>query len=226
MSEKIVLELKGVCHSYRGGNREVPVLRGVDFQLERGKWCCIFGASGSGKTTLMNLIGALETPTAGTIRVDGKDISKFSRGEAAEFRRNKIGFVFQVYHLMPELNALDNVALAGRLAGMSAKNAADRAKKLLAKVGLAGRMTHLPSELSGGEQQRCSIARSLMNSPKLLLADEPTGNLDAETGKEILDLLNELRKLDPDLTIMMITHNPELVEYADKVATLSGGVLV
>lgn len=225
MSENIVLELCGVRHSYHCGKREVPVLRGVDFKLERGKWCCVFGASGSGKTTLMNLVGALETPTGGTITIDGRDISTFDRREAAAFRRSKIGFVFQVYHLMPELNALDNVALAGRLAGMSVKSAYARAKELLEKVGLGDRLNHLPSELSGGEQQRCSIARALMNKPKLLLADEPTGNLDADTGKEILALLQDLRKNDPDLTIMMITHNPELVEYADLVATLSGGVL-
>ncbi|MCQ2378870.1 MAG: ABC transporter ATP-binding protein [Victivallaceae bacterium] len=220
-----ILELHGVERTYRTGAGALPVLKGVDLSLARGAWCCVFGASGSGKTTLLNLVGALETPDAGTICVDGCDVSRLSRSEAARFRRVKIGFVFQAYHLLPELSALENVALAGRLAGMSAHAATQKAKTLLAETGLGERLNHRPRELSGGEQQRAAIARALMNDPALLLADEPTGNLDAEKGRAILDLFVELRRRDPSRSILMITHNPEIGRYADRVVVLRDGIL-
>ncbi len=225
MTDELILELTKVCRSFRTGKRELPVLKGVDFQLRRGEWCCIYGASGSGKTTLMNLIGALESPDSGTIKLGGKDVSGFSRSEAARLRKEMLGFIFQSYQLLPELTMLDNVALAGRIAGLSARVAREWAIQHLTEVGLQNRIGHFPAELSGGEQQRVAIARALINQPQLLLADEPTGNLDTATGIEILELLTRLRRDNPALSILMITHNPDLEKYADSVAILSDGVL-
>ena len=186
---------------------------------------CLLGASGSGKTTLLNLIGTLEQPDSGTIRIAGVDVSKLGRGEAARFRNRKIGFVFQAYHLLPELTVLENVMLPGNLAGLSRGEAKKRAVPLLETVGLSGRMRHRPSELSGGEQQRAAIARALLNEPELLLADEPTGNLDTHTGEAILELFTELRKLHPGRSIMMITHNREIAKLADRTGELVDGRL-
>ena len=221
-----IIELAGVVRTYRVGEERVEVLKGVDFRLRRGEWCAVFGASGSGKTTLLNLIGALEKPDAGKICVSGIDITRFSRREAARFRASRIGFVFQAYHLLPELSILENVALAARLAGSSAASARRRASELLDGVGLSHRLRHRPSELSGGEQQRAAIARSLVNDPELLLADEPTGNLDARTGEGILELFRELRRRDPGRSIVMITHNRELAQVATRVVELADGRIV
>ena len=225
MANDYILELTGVCRTYSNGDKKLEVLKGVDLRLARGEWCCVYGASGSGKTTLMNLIGTLESPDRGTIKFDGQDISALSRKQATFLRQSKLAFVFQAYHLLPELNVLDNVTLAARLAGKNPSAAAKKAGELLAMVGLSERKKHLPSELSGGEQQRVAVARALVNDPELLLADEPTGNLDETTGREILDLLVELRKNNPALTILMITHNPDLKSYATKVVQLVNGVL-
>ena len=192
-----IIELRGVTRTYKLGREKLPVLRGVDWEIRRGEWACLLGASGSGKTTLLNLIGTLEQPDSGSIRFAGFDVSKLGRGEAARFRNRKIGFVFQAYHLLPELTVLENVMLPGNLAGLSRGEAKKRAVPLLETVGLSGRMRHRPSELSGGEQQRAAIARALLNEPELLLADEPTGNLDTHTGEAILELFTELRKLHP-----------------------------
>ena len=200
-------------------------MRGVDWEIRRGEWACLLGASGSGKTTLLNLIGTLEQPDSGTIRIAGVDVSKLGRGEAARFRNRKIGFVFQAYHLLPELTVLENVMLPGNLAGLSRGEAKKRAVPLLETVGLSGRMRHRPSELSGGEQQRAAIARALLNEPELLLADEPTGNLDTHTGEAILELFTELRKLHPGRSIMMITHNREIAKLADRTGELVDGRL-
>ncbi|MBR1951423.1 MAG: ABC transporter ATP-binding protein, partial [Lentisphaeria bacterium] len=176
-----MLEVSGVKRSYRMGNNTLNVLRGIDFSLKTGEWCCIVGASGSGKTTLLNLIGTLERPDEGIIRIAGEDVSAIGRRAAAKFRAKRIGFVFQNYQLLPELSILENVSLAARLGGLSAKAAKKRAEELLVSVGLAERLKHRPNELSGGEQQRAAIARALVNNPDLLLADEPTGNLDSKT---------------------------------------------
>ena len=203
----------------------IIALRGVDWEIRRGEWACLLGASGSGKTTLLNLIGTLEQPDSGTIRIAGVDVSKLGRGEAARFRNRKIGFVFQAYHLLPELTVLENVMLPGNLAGLSRGEAKKRAVPLLETVGLSGRMRHRPSELSGGEQQRAAIARALLNEPELLLADEPTGNLDTHTGEAILELFTELRKLHPGRSIMMITHNREIAKLADRTGELVDGRL-
>ena len=222
---EIIVELRGVTRIYKLGREKLPVLRGVDWEIRRGEWACLLGASGSGKTTLLNLIGTLEQPDSGTIRIAGVDVSKLGRGEAARFRNRKIGFVFQAYHLLPELTVLENVMLPGNLAGLSRGEAKKRAVPLLETVGLSGRMRHRPSELSGGEQQRAAIARALLNEPELLLADEPTGNLDTHTGEAILELFTELRKLHPGRSIMMITHNREIAKLADRTGELGDGRL-
>lgn len=220
-----IIELRGVTRTYKLGREKLPVLRGVDWEIRRGEWACLLGASCSGKTTLLNLIGTLEQPDSGTIRIAGVDVSKLGRGEAARFRNRKIGFVFQAYHLLPELTVLENVMLPGNLAGLSRGEAKKRAVPLLETVGLSGRMRHRPSELSGGEQQRAAIARALLNEPELLLADEPTGNLDTHTGEAILELFTELRKLHPGRSIMMITHNREIAKLADRTGELVDGRL-
>ena len=221
----IVLELANIRHAYRMGKNSLEILKGVNFKLFQGEWCCIYGASGSGKTTLLNLIGGLEQPTSGTVTVGGVDPAQLSRRSAAKFRAQNIGFIFQSYHLLPELTALENVAIAGTIAGKSFRESKKLAGELLEKVGLADRMMHHPKELSGGEQQRTAIARSLINSPALLFADEPTGNLDPHTGETILELFKSLRKSDPDLTILMITHNLEIAQLASRSVKLQEGIL-
>ena len=225
MNNNAVLTLENITKIYHTGNRDLTVLKDVTFSLEKGQWCCVYGASGSGKTTLLNLIGSLEKPDSGTITVCGQNITSLSRSQAAKYRSRKIGFVFQSFHLLPELNMLENVALAGEIAGMPHRDAVNKARELISLVGLAGRITHRPSELSGGEQQRAAIARALINSPELLLADEPTGNLDTETGQEILQLFQTLRRSNPDLSILMITHNREISALATRVLELKNGSL-
>lgn len=222
----IFLSAKNVkrCFSTSGG--DFWALKGVSADIPRGKLTILKGRSGSGKTTLLNLIGALEKPDNGSITVCGQEITSLSRKQAAKYRAKKIGFVFQSFHLLPELNVLENVALAGEISGMSRSDAKKRAQHLIAQVGLTARSSHRPAELSGGEQQRAAIARSLMNSPELLLADEPTGNLDPETGEEILKLFQNLRLTNPDLTILMITHNREIAALATAVVELKHGLLV
>ena len=224
MSEKLILELKDVRHAYRSGKNRLEVLKGVNFSLACGEWCCIFGASGSGKTTLLNMIGLLERPEHGKIFIDGVDTASLGSSKRAAFRAAKIGFVFQSYHLLPELNILENVRLAGEIAGLSRREAADRAAELLGRVGLESRLSHRPMELSGGEQQRAAIARALMNRPPLLLADEPTGNLDQTTGAEILDLFKELQQDGVFRTVLMITHNRDIAVNASKVVELENGI--
>ena len=222
---KEVLNLCNVKRTYLMGNNKLPVLKGVNLSLEAGEWCCIYGASGSGKTTLLNLIGGLELPDEGTVTVCGEVPAKMNRRQAAAFRAEKIGFVFQSYHLLPELTILENVALAGTIAGKSFKDARKKATSLLEQVGLGQRLAHRPAELSGGEQQRAAIARSLINDPALLLADEPTGNLDPDTGNGILKLFRQLRQDDPERTILMITHNHDIAGLASKVVKLRNGIL-
>lgn len=223
MMSDVILSIKDLCHGYMIGKKELPVLKNLDLEVKKGEWLCIFGASGSGKTTLLNLIGTLEHPQSGSIAFDGMDIGSLSRSQAAQFRGRHLGFVFQSYHLIPELSVLDNAALAGHFAGISSGTSRKKAQELLEKVGLQARMHHLPNELSGGERQRCAIARALLNDPKLLLADEPTGNLDAATGQEILDLFIQLRRENPERAIVMITHNRELAVLADRSVTLENG---
>ena len=224
MSEPILV-VRDVRKSYRLGRSVIEVLRGVDWELERGAWACLVGASGSGKTTLLNLLGSLEAPDTGTIVCAGTDYAGLRRRRAAAFRNRKLGFVFQAYCLLPEFTVLENVMLPGRFSGRNLHALRSRAEELLERVGLADRLHHRPGELSGGEQQRAAIARALINDPELLLADEPTGNLDARTGASILALFRELRAADPGRTMVMITHNPEIAAEAEIVRTLRDGVL-
>lgn len=226
MADKNIVTLKNVHHGYLIGRNRVEVLHGVDFEFPENKWCCILGASGSGKTTLLNLIGSLEKCDAGTIEVGGRDLSQMSRSESAKFRASSIGFIFQSYCLFPELSIRENVMIAARLNGLSAKQAAEKTDFLLEKVGLSHRRHHRPSELSGGEQQRAAVARALVNDPPLLLADEPTGNLDEETGNAIMELFCAVRaERKTPLSVIMITHNRDLCRFADLTVELSGGKL-
>jgi len=219
------ISIRDLKHSYGIGRRRLEILRGANCRIAKGKWICILGASGCGKTTLLNLIGGMEKPDSGSIEVCGIDVCALPRGKAAHFRSATIGFVFQSYHLLPELDILENVALAARLAGMGRHRAMERARELLLKVGLESRLKHRPTELSGGEQQRAAIARALVNDPPVILADEPTGNLDAKNGDEVLDLFSLIRRERPDRTILMITHNRDITHRADGVLLLENGVL-
>jgi ABC-type lipoprotein export system ATPase subunit len=221
-----IIEVKDVYHSYKLGNNNLEILKGINFSMVKGQWCCLLGASGSGKTTLMNLIGGLEKPTKGIIKIANEDITKYSRNNTAKFRAEKIGFIFQSYHLLPEFTILENVAISGTLANKSWKNAKDKALTLLTAVGLENRVNHRPSELSGGEQQRAAIARALINDPELILADEPTGNLDGKTGDEILSLLEDIRKSRPNCSILMITHNREISKLANQTIEIKDGVII
>ncbi|MBO5667726.1 MAG: ABC transporter ATP-binding protein [Lentisphaeria bacterium] len=222
---KNILQLDSLRHSYRMGQNTLEILKGVNFTLEPGEWCCIFGASGSGKTTLLNLIGGLERPESGRIIICDENLAAMSRRKAAAFRAKNLGFVFQSYHLLPELTILENVAIAGAVARKNFTDAKKNARMLLEKMGLGKRISHRPAELSGGEQQRAAIARSLINDPVLLLADEPTGNLDPDTGNEILRLFQELREEHPERTILMITHNHDIADLASRCVDLKNGIL-
>ena len=219
------IEIRDLHHSYGSGDCRLEILKGVNCVIPYGKWYCILGASGCGKTTLLNLIGALERPDSGEIVVGGVDLGTLSRRAAAKFRSEYIGFVFQSYHLLPELNILENVALAARIAGIGVAEAEDISVELLTQVGLKDRLTHRPPELSGGEQQRAAIARALINDPPVILADEPTGNLDAKSGDEVLDLFRTILTGSTDRTVLMITHNRDIARLADGVLMLENGLL-
>jgi len=217
-----VIELADVVKRYRTGAEEITALDGVDFRADRGELVTIIGPSGSGKSTLLNMIGLLDTPTAGGVRLDGREVTEFSEDELTEERRSGIGFVFQEFHLLPMLTATENVELPSMWdTGVDRR---ERAVDLLERVGLGDRLDHRPAELSGGQSQRVAIARSLINEPEILLADEPTGNLDTDTGATILDELTRLKDAE-EIAIVAVTHDEQLVEYADRVVRLVDGVL-
>jgi ABC-type lipoprotein export system ATPase subunit len=220
-----LVEARGIHKSYASGKRELKVLRGVNFSATRGEFVALQGASGAGKSTLLHLLGGLDIPNVGEIFFNGERISNLSNPELAHLRNIQIGFVFQAYHLFPELNALENVCLPARMARVSVAQSVERATQLLKRVGLAERMTHRPTELSGGEQQRVAIARALVNEPAALLADEPTGNLDSRTGEEILELLLALRA-ERQTTLIIATHDNHLAERAPRVVRLVDGQIV
>jgi len=222
MSEPALLSARGLRKSYLLGKRTLEVLRGVDIEIARGDFVALRGASGTGKSTLLHLLGGLDTPNAGEIFFDGENVSHYSDRELTRFRNRRVGFVFQAYHLLPELTALENVCLPARVARNGAGLAARRAEELLARVGLQGRLDHKPSELSGGEQQRVAIARALINQPELLLADEPTGNLDSHTGGEIIALLKSLRP-EKQMTLVIATHDAKVAASAPRVIELVDG---
>jgi lipoprotein-releasing system ATP-binding protein len=221
MSE-ILLSARGLKKTYVMGKRTLEVLRGVDIEIARGDFVALRGASGTGKSTLLHLLGGLDTPNAGEIFFDGQNVSHFSDSELTHFRNRRVGFVFQAYHLLPELTALENVCLPARVARVAVGTASRRAEQLLTRVGLQGRLDHKPSELSGGEQQRVAIARALINEPELLLADEPTGNLDSHTGSEIIELLKSLRP-EKQMTLIIATHDAKVAASAPRVIELVDG---
>ena len=206
-----------------GTEAEVVALKGVDLRIGRGDFVAIMGPSGSGKSTLMNLIGCLDTPSSGKYECDGVDVSTLDKEELAQLRRDKIGFVFQGFNLLPRMNALENVAMPLGYAQVAPAERKRLAQEALAAVGLAERANHRPSELSGGQQQRVAIARALINKPPILLADEPTGALDSKTGEEILALFKRLR--DEDHTVVLITHDAEVAAHADRIYVMHDGEL-
>lgn len=212
-----LVEMKDVTRVYTSGDHELKALDGVNLSLEEGKFIVVLGPSGAGKSTLLNLLGGLDSPTSGTITVDGRDISKLSGDELAEYRAEKVGFVFQFYNLIPTLTVYENVALVKELS----KNALDPAE-MISAVGLADHMKNFPAELSGGEQQRVSIARALAKNPKILLCDEPTGALDSETGVVVLKLLLKMAR-DHKKTIIIVTHNQNIAKMADVVVRVKNG---
>jgi len=217
MRTEAIVALEGVWKVYRMGRRrriEVEALRGVDLQVTRGEFLAVMGPSGSGKSTLLHLMGCLDRPTKGRVLFEGEDVTRLKPSALARIRNRRVGFVFQSFNLSPTLTALGNVELPMIFAGVPRKERLARARELLGKVGLRERERHLPSELSGGEQQRVAIARALANSPDLLLADEPTGNLDTETGRGILSLLSEANR--EGVTLVVVTHDPEVAATAGR----------
>src|SRR5271170_32098 len=216
------LSARGLTKTYAMGKRTLEVLRGVNLEIASGEFLALRGASGAGKSTLLHLIGGLDTPNAGEIFFNGQNLVKFSERQLTHFRNRRVGFVFQAYHLLPELTALENVCLPARVARISAAQVEKRGRELLARVGLAERVEHKPSELSGGEQQRVAIARALINEPELLLADEPTGNLDSKTGGEIIELLKNLR-VEKQMTLVIATHDAKVAAHAQRVIELADG---
>lgn len=214
------VEALSIGKSYWDGDRTLQILKDISFSVREGEGVAIFGPSGSGKTTLLNILSGLDRPTSGTVRLDGVEIGKLSESERAAFRNEKIGFIFQFYHLLPELTALENVLLPALVAGgAKGSGAKSRAKTLLERVGLGERLSHFPSELSGGEQQRVAIARALVNDPKILFCDEPTGNLDLKMGLEIAQVLKELFARDRK-TVLMVTHDERIARMSDRVWNL------
>jgi putative ABC transport system ATP-binding protein len=219
-----ILEVQNVKKSYPMGKVVVPALRGVTFSVEEGEFLTIFGPSGSGKSTLLHLIGGLDRPDEGEILIDGSNILELGDNELAELRLRKIGFVFQFFNLLPRLTALRNVELPLSIAGVPEKEALQRTRETLKLVGLEARMNHKPSELSGGEQQRVAIARALINNPKIVLADEPTGNLDTKTGWEIVQLMRRLND-EKGQTFVVVTHDPHVAEVAHRIIHLKDGLI-
>ncbi|MFA5786710.1 MAG: ABC transporter ATP-binding protein [Actinomycetota bacterium] len=218
----IVVEGTGLQKVYHRGRRnEVHAVNGIDISVERGEFVAIMGPSGSGKSTLLHLLGGLDQPDAGEVRIDGVTHASLSRGQLAGLRARKVGFVFQQFHLIPTLTALENVMLAGRYAGMPWRKQRGRARELLEQFGLGQRTSHKPSELSGGEAQRVALARALMNSPAIILADEPTGELDSATTREIINLLLGLNRGGQSLVV--VTHNPVVGEAAHRVLHVVDG---
>ncbi|SFS10516.1 putative ABC transport system ATP-binding protein [Halomicrobium zhouii] len=217
-----VIELEDVVKRYKSGEEIIEALKGVDFQADRGEMVTVIGPSGSGKSTMLNIIGLLDTPTEGTVRLDGRNVTDFSEDELTEERRSGIGFVFQDFHLLPMLTATENVELPSMWDTSVDRH--DRAIDLLERVGLGDRLDHTPKQLSGGQKQRVAIARALINEPDILLADEPTGNLDQDTGETILEELTRLKE-EEDVAIVAVTHDEQMLEYTDSTVRIVDGVI-
>lgn len=217
-----MITLNGVEKVYQLGETEVKALRGSDVEINEGEFVAIMGPSGSGKSTLMNMIGALDKPTTGEVNIGGEEIADMSENELAMLRSKRVGFVFQEFNLINSMNAWQNVALPMVFRNVPKKKRKERSEKLLSDVGLGDRTTHRPSELSGGQRQRVSIARALANDPEIILADEPTGNLDTDTGESVMELLTDLN--EEGKTIIMVTHDPNDAEYAERIVEIIDGV--
>lgn len=222
MSDETLVRAVGLTKSYQLGKRSVEVLRGVDLSVERGEFLALCGASGAGKSTLLHLLGGLDSPNAGEIWFGSSNLARLSNAALANFRNARVGFIFQSYHILPELDALENICLPARMARVDARQAERRGRELLERVGLKDRADHKPYELSGGEQQRVAVARALINQPEIILADEPTGNLDSHTGQEIIDLLCALR-LDRQTTLVIASHDLHVAQRAPRVVHLIDG---
>ncbi len=220
----MLIDIKGITKVYEMGKVEVHALRGVDLEIEEGEYIAIMGPSGSGKSTLMHILGCLDTPTSGTYQLRDREVHDLPEDELANIRNREVGFVFQIFNLLPRLKAYENVELPLLYAGGKAAKIRDRALKVLDRVGLGDRVKHRPTELSGGECQRVAIARALVNNPRIILADEPTGNLDTKTGSEIMELFGSLHK--EGRTLIVVTHDPEVSDYADRIVRIRDGVLI
>ncbi len=218
-----VIEIRNIIRDFPLGQETVHVLKGIDLDIESGDYIAIMGPSGSGKSTLMNLLGCLDTPTSGSYILNGKDVSKMSDDELAEIRNHEIGFVFQTFNLLPRTTALENVALPMIYAGISKKDRTKRAEDVLEDVGLADRMDHKPNQLSGGQRQRVAMGRALVNNPSIILADEPTGNLDSKTSEEIMDLLDEIHSNGN--TVIVVTHEEDIAAKAHRIIRLIDGMV-
>lgn len=218
-----LIQCKDVTKVFKMGNTNVNILKGISLNVDAGEFVAIVGESGSGKSTLLNILGGLMACDNGEIIINDNHIEKLTENELALFRRNNLGFIFQTYNLLPQLSALENVEMPLIFSGISKNERRTRAKEMLERVGLADRMAHKPAELSGGQQQRVSIARALINNPKVILADEPTGNLDSKTSIEILNLLKELNQTY-NMTFLVVTHSQVVYKYADKIVKMEDGI--
>lgn len=219
---KSIIRIKDVTKFYRMGEETIAAVNGLNLSIRQGEVCCLFGKSGSGKSTLLNLIAGLEKPTSGQIIFNKKHIERMNEDQLAEFRQKYVGFVFQSYNLLPTLTAMENVTLPLIFRGVPVQERNERAMEMLKAVGLEGRANHKPSEMSGGQQQRVSIARAFINSPQVVFADEPTGNLDTKTTYEMMDLITGLAKKN-NQTLVIVTHDMELSEYADRIVVMMDG---
>lgn len=220
-----LIDVRNLCKTYMMGDLKLNALCGVTVEIERGEFVAVMGPSGSGKSTFMNILGCLDSPTEGSYRLDGVDVSKLSRDELAEIRNKKIGFVFQGFNLLPRVTALENVELPLIYSGISTKQRKQKAMDALSKVGLQDRANHMPNQLSGGQQQRVAIARALVNQAPIILADEPTGNLDTKTSYEIMDLLKRLNE-EAGITIVLVTHETDIAEYSKRKIRFLDGKIV
>ena len=219
----MILQLKNIYKDYQQGKMIVPVLKDINFSMEEGEYVAIMGPSGSGKTTLMNIIGCLDKPTKGEFLLDGQNVNKCTENDMSDIRLNKIGFVFQSFHLLPRQSALSNVEMPLNYAKVPKKERKERALKALDRVGLADRVDFKPNQLSGGQMQRVAIARAIVNNPKLLLADEPTGALDSKSGAQVMEIFQKLN--DEGVTVLMITHYPDIASHAKRVVMIRDGEL-
>lgn len=218
-----LINIKALKRDFQLGSETIYVLKGINLQINKGEYVALMGPSGSGKSTLMNLLGCLDTPTSGTYILNGKDVSQMHDDDLAEIRNKEIGFVFQTFNLLPRTTALDNVALPMIYAGYSKSERNQRASEVLTQVNLADRMDHQPNQLSGGQRQRVAIARALVNKPSIILADEPTGNLDSKTSVEIMNLFNEIHKNGN--TVILVTHEEDIAQYAHRIIRLRDGII-